>query len=340
MARFRRTWRWSFVLLAAAFLALVRPAAAFNIIITEPQVPLVPNSVLELAKSLGYFQREGVDVNFIRVLGTPAAVSALISGHGDMANISLQSLLTLSAHGEQRLRAVGSPNKSLSFMIVGHESIKSVGDLRGKVFGIGAVGSLDDTLTWQVLRQRGLDPKDVHAVSVGDPHARLLALLAGKVDATTASFGSWLTLPKKTGLHVIVSKADYFKAAPIVAKVDVVSQATLDTKRSEITKVTTALIKLSRAFARDPQLWVKSMHAARPDVPVKELEMMAAAYAGDWCVDGGLDRGELEASAKLLFSSPKLAHLKLAPIDKWADFTVVNDVLGKLGPSRARAEGR
>lgn len=321
------------LLVAAVILATgpARPAEAFNIIITEPQVPLVPNSVLQLAKRLGYFAREGVDVDFTPVLGTPAAVSALLSGHGDMANISLQSLLTLSARGEHRLRAVGSPDKSMSFMIVGRDSIKSVADLRGKVFGIGAVGTLDNTLSWQVLRHSGLDPKDLHAVSVGHPEARLLALLAGKVDATTASFGSWLTLPKKTGLHVIVSKKDYYKAAPIVAKVDVVTQDALTTKRSEIAKVTTALVKLSRDFARDPQRWVRAMHEARPGIPIKELERLAAAYAPDWCVDGGLNRTELEQSAQVLFSSQKLSGMKLAPINQWADFSVVDDVLRRIG---------
>jgi len=48
----------------ALVFALLLPvrAFAFTIIVTEPDVPLVPNSILELAQSLGYFAREGVDV--------------------------------------------------------------------------------------------------------------------------------------------------------------------------------------------------------------------------------------------------------------------------------------
>src|SRR6185437_1198224 len=72
---------------AVLLLALLLPvrAFAFTIIVTDPDTPLVPNSVLELARSLGYFAREGVDVQFNRVNGTPMAVAALASGQGEMA---------------------------------------------------------------------------------------------------------------------------------------------------------------------------------------------------------------------------------------------------------------
>src|SRR3954466_10560888 len=73
-------------LMAALLPALLLPmrAFAFTIIVTEPDVPLVPNSILELAQSLGYFAQEGVDVEFSHVNGTPMAIAALSSGQGDM----------------------------------------------------------------------------------------------------------------------------------------------------------------------------------------------------------------------------------------------------------------
>ncbi|HEU5018653.1 MAG TPA: ABC transporter substrate-binding protein [Pseudolabrys sp.] len=322
------------------FTCFGRQASAFTIVVTEPQTPLVPNSVIELAARMGYFKREGVNVDFMHVSGTPTAIAALLSGHGDMANVSLQSLLKLSARGETGIRAVASPNKSLSFMIVGRDSIASLSDLRGKIFGIGQPGTLDNTLTWQVLRHGGLDPKELRVVSVGHPHSRLLALASGKIDATTASIGSWLTLPDKKGLHVIVSKDAYFRAAPVVAKVNVVSQTTLAEKHDQVVKVTAALMKLSRLFAAHPQRWAKAMHSARPDMPPAKLQALADAYAHDWCVNGGLDRSELERSAELLAASPSFKGEHPAPVEAWADFSIVNEVLGRIGLDTEAAADR
>jgi NitT/TauT family transport system substrate-binding protein len=263
---------------AALLLALLLPlrAFAFTIIVTEPDVPLVPNSVLELAQSLGYFAREGVDVQFNRVGGTPMAIAALSSGQGgDMANVSLDALLKLSARGEARFRAVSSPSKSMSYVIVAREEIGSLAQLRGKTFGIGQSGTLDDTLTRSVLARQDLEQKDLSFVSVGQPQLRLKALKAGKIDATTISYGSWLALPDKSGVHILVSKEDFAQAAPPIAKVNVVSTDTLRGKADEVRKVTAALVELSRDFARDPQSWAAAMTKARPDVPVAELQQLA-----------------------------------------------------------------
>ena len=163
--------RVTFVAVLGLLLTQATLARAFTIIITEAKTPLVPNSVLELAKRLGYYKREGVDVKFVRVRGTPMALAAMIAGQGDMANVSLGSLLALSARSHGRFRAVSSPNKNLSFMIVGRKSIASIDGLRGKKFGVGQIGSLDYTLSWQVLRNRGFDPKELEVLSIGHPHA-------------------------------------------------------------------------------------------------------------------------------------------------------------------------
>ena len=87
-------------------LAMAAPASAkpFRIIVTEADVPLLPNSVLQLAASLGYFQRAGVDVEIIRVQQTPAALAALRAGEGDMANVATEAVLRMVAGNVMRLQ--------------------------------------------------------------------------------------------------------------------------------------------------------------------------------------------------------------------------------------------
>ncbi len=74
-------------------LAFAAPAAAepFRLIVTDLAAPLVPNSVMDLAVQLGYFEREGVEVELVRVQQTPSALAALQAGEGEMANIAVDS---------------------------------------------------------------------------------------------------------------------------------------------------------------------------------------------------------------------------------------------------------
>lgn len=314
-------------------LGLLLPAHtfAFTIVLTEPSKPLAPTSVTELAQQLGYFSREGVDVQFERVNGTPLAIASLAAGQGDMAEVSVEALLKLTARGDTRFRAISSPAKSLSHVIVARDGIGALPDLRGKEFGIGQTGTLDDTLTRTVLRELGLDPGDLNIVSIGQPQLRLKALQAGKIDATTISFGDWLTLPEKSGLHLLLPMDEYFRAAPVIAKLNVVAAKTLRDKRDEVVKVASALIKIARDFARDPQAWAAAMAQARPDVSADDLAALARAYAADWCVDGCFGEAQARESARFFYAQPAFADGRKPEVSEWADFSVLDEILGTVG---------
>ncbi len=57
---------------------------------------------------------------------------ALAAGEGEMANVGVDGLLLLVAQGATDLKAVTSPNKSLPYVIVAKDDIKTVADLAGK----------------------------------------------------------------------------------------------------------------------------------------------------------------------------------------------------------------
>src|ERR1700761_3900858 len=186
------------------FMLPVLPAAAepFRIISTEPETPLVPNSVIDLADQLGYYKKAGVEVELVRVKATPAAVAALRSGQGDMANIGLDIALQLVARGQMDLRGVISPDKALPYAVVAKTDIATPKQLEGKVFGVGQVGSVDYVQSRMVLPKLGVDNAKVQFLPIGQPPVRVQALAAGRIDATAVSIGTWLTLPSQDGLHL------------------------------------------------------------------------------------------------------------------------------------------
>lgn len=326
-----RMFRLIASLALAALLAQPAGAAPFRLIVTDLEPPLVPNSVMDVALSLGYFAREGVNVELVRVQQTPLAVVALQAGEGEMANIGIDTALQLAASGQLDLRAVMSPSKSLFFMIVGSNAVADVAALPGHSFGIGRPGSVDQALSRHVLAAEGLDISTLEQVALGQPSARAQALAARQIDATTLSLGSWTTLPDRTGLHVLVDADAYFAAAPVVSKVNVVSADVLAERRDDVVAVVAALTRLSRDIAANPTIWVDAMAAARPDLPRADLESLAVAYDGNWSVNGGLSAETLAFTADWTFNGADFVGIEPITLSQWVDFSIVDTVLAEIG---------
>lgn len=305
--------------------------APFRLIVTHLEAPLVPNSVMDLAVELGYFEAEGVNVELVRVQQTPSAIAALQSGEGEMANIGVDALLQVIHNGATDFRAVTSPNKSLPFLIAAKEDIASPADLKGRSFGVGRVGSLDHSLSSKVLSSLGLSLDDSEVIAIGQPDVRGQALLAGQIDATTISIGVWSELPDTEGLHVLVDQDAYYEGAPVVNKVNAVSGDVLANRAEDVEAVIRAITKLSREFAADPQKWVDAMAKVRPDVELQTLELLSKAFVGSWSVNGGMSASELNFTADWLYDTPDFEGQDKLALDQWVDFGPVDAVLAEIG---------
>ncbi|WP_101340965.1 ABC transporter substrate-binding protein [Cereibacter azotoformans] len=318
----------------ALLLALALPASAepFRLIISDLETPLVPNSVVDLALTNGYFERAGVEVELVRVQQTPMAMAALQAGEGEMANVSTDALLQMVARGTSDLRAVMSPNKSLPFLIAARPDITDPAQLEGRSFGIGRLGSLDHSLSAKVLAAKGVDMDRMDLVPLGQPAVRAQALLAGQVDATTMSIGTWTAMPDRDSVSILVGMDDYFAAAPVTTKVNVVTTQVLGSRRAEVEAVIEALVLASRDF-QDPDLWVERMVVARPDVAREDLMVLAEAYRNSWSVDGGLTREELRVTTEWMYGTEDFQGLRPVGLEEWTDFGPLETVLRKLGPA-------
>ncbi|HLI20161.1 MAG TPA: ABC transporter substrate-binding protein, partial [Stellaceae bacterium] len=236
--------------LAALVAAPAAQADPFKLIVTETETPLVPNSVTDLAIGLGYYKRAGVDVQLVRVQQTPSAVAALRSGEGDMANIATDTALQLVARDQMKLKGVVSPDKALPFLIAAKKTIATPKDLNGKIFGVARVGSADYTLSRVVLAKLGVNVDGLQYLSIGQPPVRAQSLTTGRSDATTMSIGVWLAMPDKSGVKTLVDQTDFYKLAPFVSKLNVVTEAVAKTKAKQVEAVVRGIIMASRDFAK------------------------------------------------------------------------------------------
>jgi NitT/TauT family transport system substrate-binding protein len=248
-----------------------------------------------------------------------------------MANVSVDGLLLLVAQGATDLKAVTSPNKSLPYVIAAKDEIKTVADLAGRIFGVGRVGSLDHSLSTKVLSSQGLDMGAVDVLAIGQPNVRAQSLIAGQIDATTMSIGVWMSIPDKTGFHLLVEQAPYYDAVPVVNKVNAVTQRVLDERRAEVEGVIRALIKISRDFDADPKAWATAMVPYAPNTDQAGLEELAATFAGSWSVNGGMSRSALQFTQDWLYSTEDFTTATPVTLDQWVDFGPIDAVLADLG---------
>ena len=308
-------------------------AEPFRVIVTHLEPPLVPNSVLDLAAELGYFSREGVDVELVRVQQTPSAIAALIAGEGEMANVSVKALLLFHAQGDHSLIAIGSPNKSIPFLIASRSEIKTISDLKGHSFGVGRIGSLDHSLSTQVIEATGLSMDDLSIVTLGQPSVRAQALAANRIDATTMSIGTWMSIPQKDGLDILVPQEAYYKAAPVINKVNIVKSDVLKNRRSEILRVQRALIKISRDFAENPNSWALAMKPHATKLNDANRIALAKSFTGNWSVNGGINKIELEFTQDWVLRTDDFKNAPPITLSEWIDFSVVDEVLAEIGIS-------
>jgi NitT/TauT family transport system substrate-binding protein len=144
-------------------------------------------SPFSVAKYLGYFTEEGLDVNLIAVGGSNEVALAVSAGAGDVGLASPgQALVGMQSPESLNLKYFYEANyRSIWTVTVKPDSpIRSVKDLKGKKVGMAAMGSAALTFGKALAAEAGLDPvRDISFIAVGSGAQAIGALNQGAVDA-------------------------------------------------------------------------------------------------------------------------------------------------------------
>jgi len=293
--------------------------------------PPLPNSVLWLAKDLGFYAREGLDVELSEFQGTPLAIAAMIAGDIDVANISTSEVIRMTATKGQPMRAIHSPDARLYFLIAARDEFKSVGALQGKTFAVSRIGSVDHSLSTIALKALGLNPANLTMVAMGVPSTRAQALVAGRVDATSLSVGTWITIQKEPGVRILVDHNTYFENAAVVEKVNAVTTKVMDEKPEQLRRFTAAILKTSRLFAENQESWVAAITKRRPDVDRQDAANLWTGFRTAWAVNGLMNLETYKKSADFFYQAGILEKVPRIEVGEWTDTRFVDGVLREIG---------
>jgi ABC-type nitrate/sulfonate/bicarbonate transport system substrate-binding protein len=161
---------------------------------------------LPLAQKRGFLQEEGFDAELVTING-PIANIALASGEIDYYT-AFGSSMRAMIQGKLPTRIVACYRPLPHFVIVARPEIKSIKDLKGKIFG-NSPGNGVDLVARLMLRHFGMDPDRDIKYTAGTNDTALARMKQGLMDATA------LPVPRdyqaiKLGFNVLARAEDLF----------------------------------------------------------------------------------------------------------------------------------
>ena len=193
-----RTWR--VLACAVALLAVLAGAPA-----SEAQAPVkvkqagfkvIDMAVPFIAKSEGFFLKNGVDWEYVEIDSGKLGVAALLSGNAQFTDLGVDDIAALQKEGKDPILVYSMVN-SLTMDIVIRNDVAErlkitptspladkLKAFKGLSFGISRPGAVSQLFPSYLLRKAGFDPeKDATFVQLGGGQAQVAGMKAKRIDA-------------------------------------------------------------------------------------------------------------------------------------------------------------
>jgi NitT/TauT family transport system substrate-binding protein len=236
----------------------------------------------DVAKALGYFDQEGLDVDITYTKGGSEAATALASGSVDYSGNAIDHAIAAAERGKSLVMIADFMNQPGIALLVrpgDRDKYKTFADFKGKTVGVTSIGSATHVLAIWMAHRAGLGKDDLKIVGVGGGSTMISALAGNQVDATYGNDPYATTLIKSNrgvqwlGLY---TSADTRKALgfPNYCFTGALTRAEVIQKNPERTqKIVNALVRAQKFMATHTSAQIA---AALPD------EFRGGTAAGEW----------------------------------------------------------
>jgi len=202
-----------------------------------------------MAKEAGIFSKYGLQVDLSYIQGSATAVSAMLGGSLDVAQMGGPAPVAAVKQGGDVALFAGFFNTA-DFRLLADPSITSVADLKGKVIAVSNYESADNFMLGKVLNSNGLKPgSDVQVIAAKDAAGQMAALKSKQVQAILLGLPSYFEAERQGAvvlLDVAALKLPY-QSVGLVA-----SRGYLKSHRAAALTFLKAEIDGMRRFKSDP----------------------------------------------------------------------------------------
>src|SRR5262245_6023045 len=163
---------------------------------------------LWIAQEQGLFAKHGVESEVVFIRTGPIQVAAVSTGATHLAYAGAASILGASAGGSD-LNAFACFTNRLTYTLIARPEIKKAEDLRGKRFGVQAIGGSVWMGAVLGLEYLGLDQRrdNINILAIGDQTVASQAMESGTIDATALD-GIFSRRLKQKGFSVIAELSE------------------------------------------------------------------------------------------------------------------------------------
>lgn len=133
-----------------------------------------------VAESLGYFEEEGLDVNFVIYKDGPVAFQGMHAGDSQFCLLSAEPVMRAYDEGMESYMILTNSNNRI-YAFAAQPEIKSVADLKGKTIFAGMPGSAPYSFVLSLLSEAGLSENDVNFINM-EYGAAVVSLAQGVAD--------------------------------------------------------------------------------------------------------------------------------------------------------------
>ena len=214
-----------------------------RIVVTYPSRS-VASVDLYIAQDRGFFRQEGLAAEVVQVRGN-IGVTALLSGDAHAIN-NVGTIIRAMERADLPAKVVSQSLKKNLFWLVTKPDVKSLADLKGKVFGTTTLGGSQHLAAVRFLQKVGLNPdKDITVMIGGDVPSQLQSLLAGAIHLAALSPPTVIVARDKFKLKIHGSTLDDL---PNLQNGLAISEKLLREKRDLVKRIVRARTRAHRYF--------------------------------------------------------------------------------------------
>ena len=291
--------------------------------------PNLPHLGVYVAKDLGYFDEEGINLELAAFESGLQSLRGGVSGSVDILGASSEPVIAAISRGA-KIRSIFSYAHRLTVVMAAQESIRRPADLRGKNVGIQEVGAFREVMTRAVLHSAGLTQQDVNYVPVSSA-GYITALIGNKIDTAILHIDqAYMARTKKASLHPLVP---LWEIMPSYWYGTFSTTEELLRKDSDLlARAVAAIIKAHRFMYRNKErtLDLASKHTGYPkEVLGPAYDALAAAKV--WPVNDGMPAEMVQVTINKMVEIGLLKENEKPKVEHVVDRGPANAALAKLG---------
>ena len=323
-----KTFPVAIILALTLLVDVLLPRAGFGQDRVRIGVPLFPtvSYPVFIAHERGFFEKNGLKAEIIRINSEPTTYQALISGDIDATSGAPTGLVQSNLQGVPVV-SLGSWDNLVSYTIVTKDKINDLAQLKGKKIGINRLGGKSSLILRVMLEDAGLNTtKDVTLLQLGGSQERLAALIRGGIDAAPVDF-AFEPKMKHMGFHLVAGKKTPFMNGPITVTV-----ASLKANRNKWVRFVKAYLEATQYMTTNKE---GSIEVLKRIIPPDDKETLEHAYE-EMRTRATVDLMPPEAAVENLVKMMTYIDKRAATLDrsKLADYSILKELAqGKGAPA-------